>query len=81
MKIAVVQAVTSRSFEGRFIMSAGRRLPGTPDPSRYFEGAGGCRLAADEWGDAAGPLVTFQHGGGQTRHAWKGAGERLGAAG
>ncbi|MEQ8990890.1 MAG: alpha/beta hydrolase [Pseudomonadales bacterium] len=62
-------------------MSAGRRLPGTPDPSRYFEGAGGCRLAADEWGDPAGPLVIFQHGGGQTRHAWKGAGERLGAAG
>lgn len=62
-------------------MSAGSRLPGTAVPSRYFDGAGGCRLAADEWGDAGGPLVILQHGGGQTRHAWKGAGERLGAAG
>ena len=53
-------------------MSAGSRLPGTAVPSRYFDGAGGCRLAADEWGDPGGPLVILQHGGGQTRHAWKG---------
>jgi non-heme chloroperoxidase len=33
------------------------------------------------WGDPEGPLVILQHGGGQTRHAWKGAGERLGATG
>ncbi|MBX3707003.1 MAG: alpha/beta hydrolase [Pseudomonadales bacterium] len=44
-------------------------------------GAGGCRLAADVWGNPAGPLVILQHGGGQTRHAWKGAGEILGRAG
>ncbi len=62
-------------------MSAGERLPGTPEPSRRFEGAGGCTLAADEWGDPGGPLVILQHGGGQTRHAWKGAGETLGNAG
>ncbi|MDA1075467.1 MAG: alpha/beta hydrolase [Proteobacteria bacterium] len=62
-------------------MSAGRRLPGTPVPSRYFEGVGGTSLAADEWGTPDGPLVLLQHGGGQTRHAWKGAGEVLGAAG
>ncbi len=62
-------------------MSAGERLPGTPEPSRRFEGAGGCRLAADEWGGPDGPLIILQHGGGQTRHAWKGAGETLGNAG
>jgi non-heme chloroperoxidase len=46
-----------------------------------WEGAGGVRIAADAWGDPDGPLVLLQHGGGQTRHAWKGAGEKLGAAG
>lgn len=43
--------------------------------------AGGLRIAADSWGDPAGPLVVLQHGGGQTRHAWKGTGEALGKAG
>jgi len=62
-------------------LSAGTRLPGTPNPSRLFDGANGVRLAADEWGNPAGPLVLLQHGGGQTRHAWKGAGEALGRAG
>jgi non-heme chloroperoxidase len=38
-------------------------------------------LAGDSWGDPEGPLVLLQHGGGQTRHAWKGAGESLGGAG
>lgn len=38
-------------------------------------------IAADSWGDPDGPLVLLQHGGGQTRHAWKSAGELLGAAG
>lgn len=46
-----------------------------------WEGAGGVMIAGDTWGDPAGPLVVLQHGGGQTRHAWKGAGETLGAAG
>jgi non-heme chloroperoxidase len=62
-------------------MSAGKRLPGTPDPMHRWEGAGGVTIAGDSWGDPSGPLVVLQHGGGQTRHAWKGAGERLGAAG
>ncbi len=62
-------------------MSAGTRLPGTPNPSRLFHGANGVQLAADEWGDPTRPLVLLQHGGGQTRHAWKGAGEALGQAG
>ena len=56
------------------------RLPGTPDPMFHLAGDG-LRLAADAWGPADGPLVLLQHGGGQTRHAWKGAGETLGAAG
>lgn len=62
-------------------MSAGKRLPGTPEPMHYWTGVGGIRIAGDSWGDPAGPLVILQHGGGQTRHAWKGAGETLGAAG
>jgi non-heme chloroperoxidase len=62
-------------------LSAGTRLPGTPEPTRYWTGVNGLKLAGDAWGDPSGPLVILQHGGGQTRHAWKGAGEVLGAAG
>ncbi|MDB5941827.1 MAG: alpha/beta hydrolase fold protein [Ramlibacter sp.] len=62
-------------------MTAFTRLPGTPDPMHYWPGYGGIRIAGDSWGDPGGPLVLLQHGGGQTRHAWKGAGETLGAAG
>jgi non-heme chloroperoxidase len=61
--------------------NAGRRLPGTPKPTRFWPGAGGITLAGDEWGDARGPLVILQHGGGQTRHAWKNVGAQLAAAG
>ena len=61
--------------------SAGRRLPGTIDPLHRWAGPGGVTIAGDSWGDPNGPLVLLQHGGGQTRHAWKGAGEALGAAG
>jgi len=61
--------------------SAGERLPGTPDPMHRWPGAGGVTIAGDTWGDPAGPLVVLQHGGGQTRHAWKGAGETLGNEG
>ncbi len=46
-----------------------------------WEGAGGLMIAGDTWGDPDGPLVMLLHGGGQTRHAWKGAGETLGASG
>ena len=46
-----------------------------------WPGAGGIRIAGDSWGDASGPLVILQHGGGQTRHAWKNVGELLGQSG
>ncbi len=62
-------------------MSAGARLPGTPRPMHVWQGSGGVSIAGDSWGDPKGPLVILQHGGGQTRHAWKGAGETLGEAG
>ena len=47
----------------------------------FWKGVGGIALAGDAWGDPKGPLVLLQHGGGQTRHAWKGTGELLGNAG
>ncbi len=62
-------------------MSAGERLPGTPVPDHKWEGAGGVMIAGDSWGDPKSPLVMLLHGGGQTRHAWKGAGETLGKSG
>jgi non-heme chloroperoxidase len=62
-------------------MSELSRLPATPDPMHHWMGFGGVLLFGDAWGDPSGPLVVLQHGGGQTRHAWKGAGETLGAAG
>jgi non-heme chloroperoxidase len=57
------------------------RLPGTPEPMHRWPGHGGVHIAGDAWGPVDGPLVLLQHGGGQTRHAWKGTGEALGAAG
>jgi pimeloyl-ACP methyl ester carboxylesterase len=62
-------------------MSAGKKLAGTPEPLHFWMGARGVRLAGDSWGDPNAPLVVLQHGGGQTRHAWKGAGELLANAG
>jgi pimeloyl-ACP methyl ester carboxylesterase len=62
-------------------MSAGKKLEGTPEPQHFWTGASGLKLAGDSWGDPNAPLVVLQHGGGQTRHAWKSAGEQLAAAG
>ena len=62
-------------------MSAGERLPGTPEPMHRWPGSDGILIAGDSWGNASGPLVILQHGGGQTRHAWKNVGELLGNAG
>lgn len=57
------------------------RLPGTPDPMHYWKLATGICLAGDSWGPPSGHLVLLQHGGGQTRHSWKGVGQVLGNAG
>ncbi len=46
-----------------------------------WPGAQGVSLAGDAWGNPDGPLILLQHGGGQTRHAWKDAGEALGRVG
>ena len=62
-------------------MSAGERLPGTPVPGHIWDGYEGIKIAGDTWGNPNNQLVILQHGGGQTRHAWKGAGETLGLAG
>ena len=62
------------------LMSAGERLPGTPTPMHTWMGLEVSRSPGTR-GDPNGPLVVLQHGGGQTRHAWKGAGETLGKAG
>jgi len=62
-------------------LNAGTRLPGTPEPMHYWTGADGNRIAGDAWGPPQGPLVLLQHGGGQTRHAWKRVGIALGTAG
>lgn len=62
-------------------MTALRRLPGAPRPGHRWSGHGGVTLAGDSWGEPGAPLVVLLHGGGQTRHAWKGAGRRLAAAG
>ena len=57
-------------------------MPGTPVPMHRWVGSGGLTIAGDSWGGTNdGPLVMLLHGGGQTRHAWKGAGEILGRAG
>lgn len=42
-----------------------------------FELAHGITIAADAYGNPADQPVIFLHGGGQTRHAWGGAAERL----
>ncbi|MEM7091507.1 MAG: alpha/beta hydrolase [Actinomycetota bacterium] len=57
------------------------RLPGTPEPMHEWSGGDGLTIRGDAWGDPGGRLVVLMHGGGQTRHAWRGAGETLGAAG
>ena len=62
-------------------MNAGTKLPGTPKPSRIWRGWDGNSIAGDTWGNPSSQLVMLLHGGGQTRHAWKGTGEMLGAHG
>ena len=53
------------------------RLPGTPDPDFTVTGSNNNQIAIDTWGEATDPSVILMHGGGQTRHAWKGTGQKL----
>jgi len=46
-----------------------------------WPGSEGLTIRGDSWGNPGGRTVVLMHGGGQTRHAWRGAGETLGAAG
>ncbi|NNC72627.1 MAG: alpha/beta hydrolase [Sphingomonadaceae bacterium] len=48
---------------------------------RKFEAAPGGAIAYEAFGPTDGEPVIFAHGGGQTRHAWKGAGKALGTKG
>jgi len=66
---------------GEASMTSGKILPGTPRPTFHWRGKDGILLAGDTWGDPNGPLVILQHGAGQTRHAWKDTGARLGKEG
>ncbi len=70
-----------QDFKTAIMPKAGRRLPGSPEPMRYWPGQNGIQLAGDVWGDPADPLVLLLHGGGQTRHAWGATGELFAAAG
>jgi len=45
-----------------------------------FAGAARNRLVADIFGESGSPVLLL-HGGGQTRHSWRGTGRRLAAAG
>jgi len=45
--------------------------------TRQFFGANGIRLTGDIGGPVSGPLVVLLHGGGQTRHSWRGAVQEL----
>ena len=83
-EITMLKPMNSSSSENLSRQSrtgAGERLPGTPEPMHRWRGAGDVWLAGDSWGDPANTLVVLQHGGGQTRHAWKGTGQVLGDAG
>jgi non-heme chloroperoxidase len=41
------------------------------------KGSNNNQIAIDTWGEPSNPAVILMHGGGQTRHAWKGTGQKL----
>ena len=54
----------------------------TPEPQPVeFRLSDPLTLRGDAWGPERGTPVVLQHGGGQTRHSWSGAGRSIGAAG
>lgn len=62
-------------------MAAGQRLPGTPTPGSFWTTSDGLGIAADRFGDPSAPAIVLLHGGGQTRHSWRGTATRLAARG
>lgn len=46
-----------------------------------FTGASGNAIAADVYGQASGRTVLLIHGGGQTRHSWRGTAQHMAATG
>lgn len=61
-------------------MSATSNADAGPRETIRLAGSG-LTLAADIYGDDGAPTVMLMHGGGQTRHAWGGAGSAFAAAG
>ena len=45
--------------------------------SRVFKVSEDREIIASEWGDRVNPLVIMLHGGGQTRHSWKGVAAKI----
>lgn len=63
------------------VNKGGRQLPNAPDPSWRVHTRDGLVLAGDAWGPGDGQTICLLHGGGQTRHSWKAAGQTLGQYG
>lgn len=53
----------------------------TPAEIVYFAGHGGVHIVGERRGPPDAQVVLLLHGGGQTRHAWAGAAERIARAG
>jgi len=62
-------------------MNAGTRLEPLSEPMHSWGGFEGVKIAGDSYGNVSGPTVVLLHGAGQTRHAWRLTGQRLGEAG
>lgn len=45
--------------------------------NRVFKVSEDREIIASEWGDNMNPLVIMLHGGGQTRHSWKGVAAKI----
>ena len=45
--------------------------------NRVFKVSEDREILASEWGDNDNPLVIMLHGGGQTRHSWKGVAAKI----
>ena len=45
--------------------------------NKVFKVSEGREIIASEWGDNLNPLVIMLHGGGQTRHSWKGVAAKI----